>query len=230
MLEWCSMTGAVLFDLDGVLVDSRVAIGASMNHALVSRGHAAREETLLHRYIGPPLLEAFSELTGEPVGSPEVAALVTAYRERYAVASLRDSLINPGIEAALEALGGEYTLAVATSKPRAFAVPLLDVLGLSRHFAWIAGPELDSTMETKAETVRGALERVGGPPAVMVGDRSHDIEGARANGIPVVGVKWGIGTADELADADALVEAPRELPAVVARLLNGWSAAPPAGP
>jgi phosphoglycolate phosphatase len=225
MLEWWPMTGAVLFDLDGVLVDSRVAIGASMNHALVSRGHAVREETVLHRYIGPPLFEAFSELTGEPVGSPEVAALVTAYRERYAVASLRDSLMVEGIEPVLEALGGSYTLAVATSKPRAFAVPLLDVLGLSRHFAYIAGPELDSTMEPKAETVRVALGRVGGPPAVMIGDRSHDIEGARANGIPVVGVAWGIGEADELAAADAFVSAPGELPAVVRRLLDGSSAA-----
>src|SRR4051794_7956214 len=140
MLECSPMTGAVLFDLDGVLVDSRAAIGASMNHALVSRGHPERDEALLHRYIGPPLFEAFSDLTGAPVGSPEVAALVTAYRERYAVASLRDSLMVEGIEPVLEALGARHRLAVATSKPRAFAVPLLDVLGLSRHFAWIAGP------------------------------------------------------------------------------------------
>jgi phosphoglycolate phosphatase len=212
---------AVLFDLDGVLVDSRVAIGASMNHALVSRGHAAREDAVLHRYIGPPLFQAFAELSGEPVGSPEVAALVGAYRERYAVASLRDSLINPGIEAALEALGASYTLAVATSKPRGFAVPLLDALGLSRHFVWIAGPELDSTMEPKAETVRVALTHVGGPPAVMIGDRSHDIEGARANGIPVVAVGWGIGDPNELAGADAFVASPSELVGVVARLLEG---------
>ncbi len=217
---------AILFDLDGVLVDSRAAIGASMNHALVSLGHPAREEAELHRYIGPPLYGAFSELSGKPVESDEVAALVGAYRARYAVASLRDSLVMPGIEAALEALARDHTLAVATSKPRAFAVPLLEALGLSRHFAWIAGPEVDAHMEPKAVTVRDALEKVGGPPAVMVGDRVHDIEGARANGIPVIAVAWGIGDAVELAGADALAASPDELAALAARLLEGWSPAP----
>ena len=125
-----------------------------------------------------------------------------------------------GRELTTSELGERYTLAVATSKPRAFAVPLLETLGLSRHFVWIAGPELDSTMEPKAETVRVALSHVGGPPAVMIGDRSHDIEGARANGIPVVAVAWGIGDADELAGADAYVASPRELISSVERLLR----------
>jgi phosphoglycolate phosphatase len=217
---------AVLFDLDGVLVDSRAAIGSSMNHALVSLGHPRREEEDLHRYIGPPLYGAFSELTGKPTDSDEVAALVAAYRARYAVASLRDSLVFEGIEAALETLAREHTLAVATSKPRQFAVPLLDAVGLSRHFAWIAGPELDAAMEPKAVTVRDALGHVGGPPAVMIGDRVHDIDGARANGIPVIGVGWGIGDADELSSADAHAESPGDLPGAVERLLRGWSAAP----
>jgi phosphoglycolate phosphatase len=213
----------VLFDLDGVLVDSRAAIGASMNHALVSLGHPPREEAELHGYIGPPLYGAFSDLTGKPVESHEVAALVAAYRARYAVASLRDSLVFDGIEAVLETLGREHTLAVATSKPRPFAVPLLEAVGLSRYFAWIAGPELDSTMEPKAVTVRDALGHVGGPPAVMIGDRVHDIEGARANGIPVVGVTWGIGDVTELSGADALVASPGEISGAVERLLARWS-------
>ena len=81
-------------------------------------------------------------------------------------------------------------------------------------------------MEPKAVTVRDALGHVGGPPAVMIGDRIHDIEGARANGIPVVAVAWGIGDATELAGADALVRSPDEIPGAVGRLLAGWSAEP----
>jgi phosphoglycolate phosphatase len=210
---------AVLFDLDGVLVDSRAAIAGCLNHALVTRGHAARPEVELHRYIGPPLLGAFAELIGEPPDDPEVLALAAAYRERYAVASLTDTLVAPGIPAVLETLALGHVLAVATSKPRAFAVPLLQAMGLDRHFAYIAGPELDAHMEPKAATVRAALERVG-EPAAMIGDRSHDVIGARANGIPVIGVTWGIGDAQELAGADALVDAPAQLPAAVERLLG----------
>src|SRR5262249_15210863 len=144
-----------------------------------------------------------------------------AYRARYAVASLRDSLVFEGIEAALETLGREHTLAVATSKPRPFAVPLLEAGGLSRHFAWVARAGVDGTMEPQAVTVRDALGHVGGPPAVMIGDRIHDIEGARANDIPVIGVAWGIGDANELSGADALVRAPDEIPGAVGRLLAG---------
>ena len=81
-------------------------------------------------------------------------------------------------------------------------------------------------MEPKAVTVREALGHVGGPPAVMIGDRIHDIEGARANGIPVVAVTWGIGDATELSGADALVRAPDEIPDAVERLLAGWSSEP----
>jgi phosphoglycolate phosphatase len=210
---------SVLFDLDGVLVDSRTAIGASMNHALASRGHAEREEALLHRYIGPPLFEAFAELSGEAVDSAEVAALVQAYRDRYAGASLTDTLVVDGIEDALSSLGASYRLAVATSKPRPFAVPLLEAVGLSRHFEYIAGPSFDAQLEPKAETVRVALEHVD-RPAVMIGDRIHDIEGARANAIPVVAVAWGIGDARELAAADEYVTSPRELLSSVERLLR----------
>jgi phosphoglycolate phosphatase len=161
---------------------------------------------------------AFAELVGEAPDSAEVCALAAAYRARYAVMSLTDTLVAPGVPGVLEELGRSHTLAVATSKPRRFALPLLAALELERHFAYVAGPELDAHMEPKAVTVRAALARVGGP-AVMVGDRSHDVAGARANGIPVIGVTWGIGDAAELADADALVDAPEDLPAAVADLL-----------
>src|SRR5439155_18232862 len=103
-------------------------------------------------------------------------------------------------------------LAVATSKPVAFADPILATLGLRHHFETVAGPDLSPFGETKAATIATALEVVG-RPAVMVGDRRHDVEGARANGLQCIGVLWGIGDRAELAaaGATALVAEPADL-------------------
>jgi phosphoglycolate phosphatase len=211
---------AVLFDLDGVLVDSRAAIAGSMNHALVELGYPGRPLEELYRFIGPPIFGAYAELLGLPFESPQVAALVAAYRAHYRTYSLTATVLAPGIPEALDALAPEHALAVATSKPKPYAVPILERLGLADRFVAIEGPDLDAQMELKAETVRRALEHVGGPPAVMVGDRIHDIEGARANGIPVIAVAWGIGDAAELSSADAHAASPAELGSLVERLLS----------
>jgi phosphoglycolate phosphatase len=209
----------VIFDLDGVLVDSRAAIGGAMNHALAANGFARRPVAELHRFIGPPLALAFAELTGHPLHSDAVVACVASYRERYAISSLTETEVFAGIPEALEELSREHRLAVATSKARHLAEPLLEALGLRERFDVIAGPGLDVHVEDKATTVRAALEALGAPHAVMVGDRSFDVVGAQANGVAAIGVTWGIGTADELADADAMVDEPAQLPAAVANVL-----------
>jgi phosphoglycolate phosphatase len=213
--------GVVLFDLDGVLVDSRGPISSCINHALVAHGLPAREPTDLYGYIGPPLLQAFAELLAEPVDSPAVARCAATYREHYATASLTETEVTPGIADALAALRADgRRLAVATSKPRPFAEPLLEVLGLREHFDVVAGPELDATGEDKITTVGAALRALGvdGGGGAMVGDRSFDMLGARAHGLRAVGVGWGIGSREELeaAGADLIVASPNEIPAAVA--------------
>jgi phosphoglycolate phosphatase len=208
----------VLFDLDGVLVDSRAAISGCINHALAANGVPERDPADLYRYIGPPLLAAFAELLGEPGTSPAVAACVASYRERYAEASLTETAVTPGIGDALAALARTgRRLGVATSKPRAFAEPLLDVLGMRRFFAVVAGPELDAPAEDKTTTVGAALRALGASSGAMVGDRSFDMVAARAHGLRAVGVGWGIGSRAELlaAGAERIVATPAELPAAV---------------
>jgi phosphoglycolate phosphatase len=208
----------VLFDLDGVLVDSRAAISGCINHALVANGLSERDPADLYRYIGPPLLTAFAELVAEPVTSATVAGCVASYRELYAEASLTETAVTPGIAAVLAALQSEgRTLGVATSKPRPFAEPLLEVLGMRKFFAVVAGPELDAPGEDKTSTVGAALHALGATSGAMVGDRSFDMVAARAHGLRAVGVGWGIGSREELvaAGAERIVATPAELPAAV---------------
>jgi len=203
----------VLFDLDGVLVDSRRAIASCMNAALVTGGYPALPEAELHRFIGPSLSFGFADITGEPLDGPVVAACVGAYRERYADVSLHATEVVGGIGEALTELGPGRRLGVATSKPRAFAEPLLEALGLREHFELIAAPGLAITVESKTVTVAAALQALGGGVAAMVGDRDVDMIAARAHGLRAVGVLWGIGSEVELrgAGADVLLAAPEHL-------------------
>jgi phosphoglycolate phosphatase len=206
------VTAAVLFDLDGVLVDSRVAITTCLNHALAAHGHAEHPAEELYGYIGPALADVFADLLGEPRQAEVVVGCVAAYREAYRDASVRLTTLMPGMQPAIEELAQTHRLGIASSKPVAFSEPILRTLGIRDDFDVVAGPDLNPFGETKAATIATALEAVG-RPAVMVGDRRHDVEGAHANSIPCVGVTWGIGSRAELevAGADAIVARPAEL-------------------
>jgi phosphoglycolate phosphatase len=212
---------AVLFDLDGVLVDSRAPITGSINHALIANGLSPRPAESLEEFIGPPLIGSFAELSGEAPDSLLVTSLVAAYRTRYADVSLRETTVTPGMPAVLAELGQRHRLAVATSKPLPYAEPLLDAVGLRSYFEFCAGPELDASAEDKAVTIAGALQRIDSRWAVMIGDRWLDIAGAHRCSIPAVAVSWGAGTIEELRDAhpEAIVDAPDELPGAIAAIM-----------
>jgi phosphoglycolate phosphatase len=215
------MTTTVIFDLDGVLVDSRAVFLSCVNHAFTKLGLPARSDAELLPYIGPPFAYGFGELLSVAPDAPIVTACIDAYRERYSTASLTETTVEPGIPEALAALDG-HRLAVATSKPHALAEPLIVAMGLRDHFELIAGPELSARAENKTTTLGRALRGLGETRAVMVGDRSFDVLAARHHGIPAIGVTWGIGSAGELetAGADRLIAHPSELSATVSDLLD----------
>lgn len=216
---------AALFDLDGVLVDSRAAIAGCLNHALASVGLETRPAPDLHRLIGPPLHDAFAALlAGQEADPALVDVCVARYRERYRSACVEETLPVEGMAEALEVLAGRLPLAVATSKPVEFAGPILETLGLAGFFRSVAGPSLEARSEPKARTVGRALEALGvrapNSPAAsavaahagsaaavagvaMVGDREHDVAAGRSHGLVTVGVTWGIGSASELRGAGA---------------------------
>lgn len=217
------MGRVTLLDLDGCVVDSSEPILGSLNGALVAAGLEPIAAAELDRVIGPPLVETVPSLLAERgVADLDPTAVIAAYRERYRTTSLELARTYPGMPEAIEDLAQLGRIAVVTSKPLAFARPILVELGLLDRFEVVEGPSMDSH-EPKRVTLERALKRLdvtGGPHVVMVGDRRHDIAAGRAHGTATVGVTWGFGSAAELttAGADALAHGPADLPATVARL------------
>jgi phosphoglycolate phosphatase len=212
----------VFFDLDGVLVDSRVAITRSMNAALEACGLEPRPERDLERFIGPPIVHSFAALAAEQGADPALAAdCLAAYRVRYRERSVAETELVPEIGALVRELAARRPVAVVTTKPRVLAIALLDGLGLLAPFRLVDGPELSAPGEEKAVGLGRALAAVGdgdGDGAVMIGDRSHDVVAARAHGLPAIGVTWGIGSREELeaAGAQRVVDSVGELGAALA--------------
>jgi len=204
----------VLFDLDGVIADSRRAITSCMNAALEACGYAARPEDELRRYIGPSLSFGFAELMGVDPDDPAVAACVHAYRERYVEVFVEETPAYPGVVDAIKVLADSRRLGIATSKPRRFAEPLLEALAVRPYFEVVAAPALDVHVESKTETVAAALGALGSVErGAMVGDRHVDMRAAKTHGLRAVGALWGFGTEAELRDAgaDVLLAAPASL-------------------
>lgn len=219
---------AVVFDFDGVIADSALAVGRCVDHALVARGRPPHPPSERAALIGPPLHDVFRTLLGADGDEATIAACVADYRDLYRTSSLEDTRAFPGIVAAVEALAAELPLGIATTKPLRFAEPLVVRLGLRPAFAAVEGPGPEAEHETKSETLGRALARLGDPErAVMIGDRGSDMRAAHDHAALAVGVAWGYGTPTELRDAgaDVIVDRPDQLVAAVRALL-----APPGPP
>ena len=208
----------VLFDLDGTLTDPKVGIVASIRHAMAALGRPLGPDVDLDWCIGPPLIEAFARLLD--ADHDLAGAGVAAYRDRYGVVGLYENEVYRGIPALLDACASAgQRLVLATSKPRVFAERILDHFDLARRFAAIHGSELDGTRVQKTDLVPWILarEKIDPASAVMVGDREHDVFGARAAGVATIGVAWGYGSPGELeaAGAAAVVETVADLAALL---------------
>jgi phosphoglycolate phosphatase len=194
----------VLFDLDGTLVDSSPGIHASVRVAAAELGLPAPTGEQLRGMVGPPLQDGFALVLGVPI--EDVPRAVTAYRAHYAAGALLDVTVHAGIAdllAELRACGA--TLAVATSKPEPFAVRVLEHTGLLPAFASVHGATMDGAVRHKDQVVAAALAaHPDGRDPVLVGDRSHDVLGAAAHGLPCIGAGWGPAEDGELAAAGAV--------------------------
>jgi phosphoglycolate phosphatase len=196
----------VLLDLDGTLIDSAPGILGSLGAAFAELGIPLPDGGLPHTLLGPPLYRSLPALVGAD-RAPEVLA---AYRRIYADVGIRECLPFDGIDALLRELAGAgVTLAVATSKAQVYAEKIVEYRGWTELFATVGGDTLDAARPTKADVVGEVLRRLGGPKdAIMVGDRLHDVEGARVHGLDCLGVGWGYAAPGELEEAGALAVYP----------------------
>ena len=207
----------VLFDLDGTLVDSSPGIFSAVRFAAAEVGLPEPTPEQLCSMVGPPLQDGFVVL-----GVPEadVPRAVTAYRAHYAAGALLDVAVHDGVPELLSVLrAGGATLAVATSKPEVFAVRVLEHTGLLASFASVHGATMDGAVRHKHQVVAAALAaHPDGRDPVLVGDRSHDVLGAAAHGLPCIGAGWGPAEDDELESAGAVAVA--ATPGDVLRVLD----------
>jgi phosphoglycolate phosphatase len=206
---------ALLFDLDGCLVDSLPSIARCWAETLGAVGRPAPSEAEVRPFVGPPA-DTIARTLAPDMSEPEIGHLVRSYRRCTATAE--DVAPFPGIPELLASLAGAgIPLAVATSKSIEVVEPLLDRLDLARWFQVVEGTGRDELGTDKATIVGRALDRLAPTRAFgHVGDREHDVVGAHAHGLTAIGVLWGYGSRDELAaaGADALVGRPVELEAL----------------
>ena len=198
------MMDAIFFDLDGTLTDPKPGITRSIRYALQKLDHPAiPSEDELTWSIGPPLRASFVRLLGAETSADHAVSL---YRERFSDVGLFENAIYDGIDDVLTALGNSgHRLFVATSKPHVFADRIIDHFGLRHHFERVFGSELDGTRVDKGDLLEYALNEAAVDPSrtLMIGDRSHDMVGARNNGMGAIGVLYGYGSKDELIGAGA---------------------------
>lgn len=195
----------ILLDLDGTITDPAEGITKSVEYALNHFGIGVEDRKALYPFIGPPLYDSFREFYNFTDGQAKEA--IVKYRERFAETGIYENKLYEGINDFLEAanLQGK-SLMLATSKPTIFAKRILDYFNLSKYFSFVAGSGLDGSFYTKGDVIRHVLEtnKLNTPSAiVMVGDRKHDIIGAKENNIDSIGVLYGYGDRKELEKAGA---------------------------
>jgi phosphoglycolate phosphatase len=194
----------ILFDLDGTLTNPVIGITKSIQYALSSKGIQITDLNSLTKYIGPPLRNTFMEFG---FNVEEAEELVAKYREYYSVTGIYENEAYDGIEGLLHRLKGDgKKLYTATSKPEHFAKIILEHFHLDHYFEDICGATMDNSRGTKEEVIRYVLEKnkiMDFDEVVMIGDREHDVEGAKKVGVASIGVLFGYGSRNELVEAGA---------------------------
>ncbi|AUC07040.1 MULTISPECIES: HAD-IA family hydrolase [Acinetobacter] len=192
----------ILIDLDGTLTDPKVGITTSARYGLEKIGHPISDEINIDWIIGPPLKASLAKILNVEADHVLAEQALMGYRERFAVKGLYENHVFEGVAETLAELKRRgYRLFVATAKPTVYAKQILEHFDLAQYFTDIHGSELNGDRTNKAELIQYILaqQKLQADQCMMVGDREHDIFGARQNGIDTIAVNYGYGSQEELA-------------------------------
>ena len=197
------MTKTILFDLDGTLTDSGEGIINCASLVLEHFGLPVPDRQTMRVFVGPPLHETFVKF-GVPDEKADEA--VKVYRSRYHTVGKFENTPYPGIREILARLQTEgHRLLVATSKPEALSIEILEKFDLAKYFHRICGASMDRSRSTKENVIAYLLKENGtSDNMIMVGDTAFDVIGAAAHGIPTIGVSWGYGEVADMEKAGAI--------------------------
>ncbi len=192
----------IFFDLDGTLTDSKPGIVKGVQYALRCCGIDEPDLDKLTSFVGPPLYKSFMNYL--ECSEEDAKEVVECYREYYAETGLYENALYEGIDALLYHLKEKgYKIILASSKPRIYVKRILSYFRIMRYFDIVEGSELDGKNTDKGELIAHILEKWNLKPeeCVMIGDRKHDVQGAKANGMDSIAVGYGYGSKEELAEA-----------------------------
>ncbi len=209
----------ILFDLDGTVTDSKIGILKSADYALRHFGIETENLDDIQKFIGPPLHFSFTKIFN--LSEEETIIAIEKYRERYSKLGIYENTLYIGIVELLKELkaNGKKVI-LATSKPKFYADKILNYFDITGYFDFVAGSEMDGSRSEKAEVISYALENMGiadFSECVMIGDREHDIIGAKSIGVASIGVLYGYGSRGELekAGADRIASTVQELSVLI---------------
>lgn len=197
----------ILFDLDGTLTDSGPGIINCLEYALQDQGIPIPAPDQMRSYLGPPLADTFRDVFG--MNDQQVTQAIDKYRERYHDVGLFENSVYEGVPELLAELQGTgLRLVTATSKPEYSATRILQHFELDQYFDFIGASALDGSRDSKSLVIAHTLQKTNTHPTshnmIMIGDRHHDVLGAKDHGIDTIGVLWGYGDAEELQSAGVI--------------------------
>jgi phosphoglycolate phosphatase len=213
---------AILFDLDGTLIDSAEGITKSARYALDYFGIEEPDERQLYRFIGPPILDSLQNLYG--FSEEKAKEGVAVYRERYNRIGLYECSLYPGVEACIRTLREQgYRIGMASSKPEESCRKILDHFGILPLFDDVVGATFDGRINSKEQVLNEVFRRwddLAREELCLIGDTIFDVRGANAVGIPCIAVTFGFGNLEEMQAAGivGVCDAMESLPSLLRKI------------